>query len=161
VYAEPLIDELLLLRYEGLVVEDASDPTDKNKKSHVRCELLLATGDIRGVTKLICNCQSPATRGACHRCGIVARHRIGIKIRKSKKKKETKKKDSENKRQKVSNDDVSTMTVMQLKEKCKEMGLAKYSTLRKDKLVTHAHINCIHKHNCTSLIETCLFFRSN
>jgi hypothetical protein len=75
--AEPLIDELLLLRYAGLKTYDAS----VKKVVHVRCELLFATGDLRGMPDLICNMQSPCYNGACHRCAIHGQKRQVTKLR--------------------------------------------------------------------------------
>jgi hypothetical protein len=74
---EPLIDELLLLRYTGLKVYDAS----VNKEIEVRCELLFATADLRGLPDLICNRQSPCYSGACHRCCIVGQKRQVTRLR--------------------------------------------------------------------------------
>jgi hypothetical protein len=71
VNVEPLMAELMKLRYEGVRLYDVS----KKKWILVKCRLLLATADYRAVPDFCCNCQSPAYIGACIKCHIEGRKR--------------------------------------------------------------------------------------
>ena len=71
IYLQPLVQELTKLRYTGIRVYDRS----VNAFVNVRCSLILITADYRAVPDFMCNCQSPAYCGACHRCFIEGKKR--------------------------------------------------------------------------------------